>query len=143
MSMPGSSALTFIIPEQTSLTSREALTVKLLHTWYSAGHHVAVLAADTVYADYLDDLLWAREPHSFLPHQRGMGPWKSVAIITAVQDAHGVDILYNATPCPLEQLLENCAHFELVSPDEKDVLRKRFRAYRERGLSPQTQTMQL
>lgn len=107
---------------------------------------VCVVTEDRAAAERVDTALWTFDDASFVPHDmspdvtvRPGGPPDSPVLIT-VQRAVPADVLINlATSVP--ESLDTCprvVEFVDADPARRDAGRRRFVAYRERGIPPVT-----
>ena len=138
----------YILPDGSGLEHRLNLVCKLAEKAQQEGQKTLILCADDNMAAQLDHALWHYRADSFLPHCRSGDPLESeaAAVLTVPPErAAACDVLINLSNETTPDLPRGCNRvFEIVSP-QADVLastRRRYAAYRERGLEPQTHHLQ-
>ena len=138
----------YILPDGSGLEHRLNLVCKLAEKAQQEGQKTLILCADDNMAAQLDHALWHYRADSFLPHCRSGDPLESeaAAVLTVPPErATACDVLINLSNETTPDLPRGCNRvFEIVSP-QADVLastRRRYAAYRERGLEPQTHHLQ-
>lgn len=138
----------YILPDGSGLEHRLDLVCKLAEKAQQEGQKTLILCADDNMAAQLDHALWHYRADSFLPHCRSGDPLESeaAAVLTVPPErAAACDVLINLSNETTPDLPRGCNRvFEIVSP-QADVLastRRRYAAYRERGLEPQTHHLQ-
>ncbi len=106
---------------------------------FDSGQPCLILAASMAQAEALDDLLWAFDPESFIPHQiAGQGDDDAevpVLIVPPGVVSAERPLLLNLREAPVEGIFERV--LEIVPADEaaRGASRERWKAYRERGLA--------
>ena len=138
----------YILPDGSGLEHRLDLVCKLAEKAQQEGQKTLILCADDNMAAQLDHALWHYRADSFLPHCRSGDPLENeaAAVLTVPPErAAACDVLINLGNENIPDLPRGCNRvFEIVSP-QADVLastRRRYAAYRERGLEPQTHHLQ-
>ena len=115
------------------------LVCALVAKAHEAGQPCLILADSMARAEELDDLLWAFDPESFIPHQiAGQGGDDAdvpVLIVPPGVTTAERPLLMNLREAPVEGTFERV--LEIVPADEtaRSASRERWKAYRERGLS--------
>lgn len=119
---------------------RERLACRLAEIAYQRGHQVLILTtADALPA--LDTLLWSFAAASFVPHGRyGVD---EAPVLLAIDDVTDGDVLIPLAPAPPRRLDGFARILEIVggSDPEKQESRRRFRYYRDAGLTPAVHTL--
>ena len=117
---------------------RDAVDVaaKLVAKAYAQHRHVRVLTPDAPTTDVLDELLWVRPKHAFLPHCRARSPLAGetpIVIDDCLEHRGPAAVLINLhiAPPPFFARFERLA--EIVTVDDAEAGRERWRFYRERG----------
>lgn len=106
---------------------------------YDAGRRVHVHAADQDQAHALDELLWTRDPSSFLPHNLiGEGPKPPPPIQIgwdALEPYHHDLLITLASDVPVAWFsrFQQVMEFIPVEETQKQKARDRYRFYRDRG----------
>jgi DNA polymerase-3 subunit chi len=132
----------YVLPDQKD-NGRALLACRLIDKAYTLGHTVYVLAASEAQATALDDLLWTFRQDSFIPHERYplVGEDDSPVLIgTTALTERTAQVLINFTddaPADLDRY-ERVVELVDQHPTVLAKSRERFRAYRERGLTPET-----
>ncbi|WP_074012731.1 DNA polymerase III subunit chi [Candidatus Sodalis sp. SoCistrobi] len=128
------------------LTAVERLACDLAADKWRQGKRVLIACVDDAQALRLDEALWARDPHAFVPHNlAGEGPRYGAPVELCWPQRRG-----NAPRDLLISLLPACADFasafhEVIDfvPDEdalKQLARDRYKAYRSVGFQLTTAT---
>lgn len=134
----------FYVLSQTGPRSRQAFACRLAEKAYRLDHTVHIHAGSRADADHLDDLLWTFRDGSFVPHQRcgsaGGEPPSPVTIGCDDEPIEPGDLLINLCD-EIPAFAEGFPRVaELVSSDaeSKQLSRKRFAAYRDKGHTLET-----
>ena len=134
----------YVLPAGSGLENRLEHTCKLAEKAQQEGFRTLIFCADDNMAAQLDHALWHYRADSFLPHCRSGDPLENeAAVILAIppERVSTCDVLINLSTETIPDLPRGCSRdFEIVSP-QTDVLaatRRRYTAYRERGLEPHT-----
>ncbi|RKW10823.1 MAG: DNA polymerase III subunit chi [Cardiobacterium sp.] len=137
----------YVLPAGSGLENRLELACKLAEKAQQERLKTLILCADEHMAAQLDHALWHYRADSFLTHCRPDDPLQAeAAAVLAVppERVARADVLINLSLENTPDLPRGCSRvLEIVSP-QPDVLhstRARYRAYRERGLDPQTHTL--
>ncbi len=137
----------YVLPAGSGLENRLELACKLAEKAQQERLKTLILCADEHMAAQLDHALWHYRADSFLTHCRPDDPLQAeAAAVLAVppERVARADVLINLSLENTPDLPRGCSRvLEIVSP-QPDVLhstRARYRAYRERGLEPQTHTL--
>ena len=137
----------YVLPAGSGLENRLELACKLAEKAQQKCLKTLILCADEHMAAQLDHALWHYRADSFLTHCRPDDPLQAeAAAVLAVppERVTRADVLINLSLENTPDLPRGCSRvLEIVSP-QPDVLhstRARYRAYRERGLEPQTHTL--
>ena len=137
----------YVLPAGSGLENRLELACKLAEKAQQERLKTLILCADEHMAAQLDHALWHSRADSFLTHCRPDDPLQAeAAAVLAVppERVARADVLINLSLENTPDLPRGCSRvLEIVSP-QPDVLhstRARYRAYRERGLEPQTHTL--
>jgi len=127
---------------------RFTFACRLIEKAYLRGLRVAVLSANTVDAQALDDLLWTFNDQSFVPHRLCSGEESPdadapVHLSTVLDAACAADLLVNLSdrlPTGLERFAR-IAEIIDGDPERRRLGRERFKTYREHQLAPKTHQM--
>jgi DNA polymerase III subunit chi len=137
----------YVLPAGSGLENRLELACKLAEKAQQERLKTLILCADEHMAAQLDHALWHYRADSFLTHCRPDDPLQAEAVAVLAVPPERVaraDVLINLSLENTPDLPRGCSRvLEIVSP-QPDVLhstRARYRAYRERGLDPQTHTL--
>ena len=137
----------YVLPAGSGLENRLELACKLAEKAQQERLKTLILCADEHMAAQLDHALWHYRADRFLTHCRPDDPLQAeAAAVLAVppERVARADVLINLSLENTPDLPRGCSRvLEIVSP-QPDVLhstRARYRAYRERGLEPQTHTL--
>lgn len=136
----------FYVLEEVSADARLRLACRLAEKAFAESQPVFVLASAPEEARQMDDLLWTFRDRSFIPHDlvenAGSHP-PPVLIGTAVEQAPDASVLINLAPL----VPEGCERFaRIIEPLDADEERRkrgreRYRAYRDRGLAPESHAL--
>ena len=134
----------YALPDGSGLENRLELACKLAEKAQQERLKTLIICADEHMAAQLDHALWHYRADSFLTHCRPGDPLEAeAAVLLAVPPERiaRTDVLINLCQETAPDLPRDCARvFEIVTP-QPDVLqstRRRYAAYRERELEPQT-----
>ena len=134
----------YVLPDGSGLENRLELACKLAEKAQQERLKTLIICADEHMAAQLDHALWHYRADSFLTHCRSGDPLGAeAAVLLAVPPERiaRTDVLINLSQETAPDLPRDCARvFEIVTP-QPDVLqstRRRYAAYRERELEPQT-----
>ena len=134
----------YVLPDGSGLENRLELACKLAEQAQPERLKTLIIGADEHRAAQLDHALWHYRADSFLTHCRPGDPLEAeAAVLLAVPPERiaRTDVLINLSQETAPDLPRDCARvFEIVTP-QPDVLqstRRRYAAYRERELEPQT-----
>ncbi len=111
---------------------------------WEQGHRILVRTENRQDADQLDQMMWDYPPGRFLPHGRNGGQDHPVAIATRDEAIPGDrDLVINlcTEPVPEPQRLQRLCEIVPAEPSQRSASRDKFRAYRDRGLAPETHTI--
>lgn len=136
----------FYVTETTAPRDRLRTACRVVEKAYLAGHTVLVWHTDPGELREFDELLWTFGDGSFVPHE-GITPegFASAPVLLTSGDlpGTGIDVLVNLAPevpdCAPQA--HRIAEFIDADPDRRQAGRARFRAYKERGLSPATHNL--
>lgn len=134
----------FYILNQAGQHSRQTFACRLAEKAYRLNHTVHIHAGNRGDADRLDELLWTFRDGSFVPHERlspdGRNDESPVTIGCADEPVEPRDLLIN-----LCDEIPACAEgfprvAELVTSDDdsRQLSRRRFAAYRDKGHTLET-----
>lgn len=132
----------YILADQNP-NGRQLLACRLTEKAYSLGHTVYIHVDNAEEAQRLDDLLWTFRDGSFVPHTlfpAAADDTSPVLIGWHADSAAGADVLINLgaeVPAFFERF-ERIAELVNQEPIVLQTSRQRFRAYRDRGLNPET-----
>jgi DNA polymerase-3 subunit chi len=142
--MTGACQVDFYVLEDESL-SPELLVCRLALMAWEQGNRIIVLVENEAQAKQLDNLMWENPPGRFLPHgvmpQPGFAPVRIVAAHELKKDA--AEVVINLTreavssPERFQRLLELVPYNDA----QRQASREKFRAYRNRGLKPESHTI--
>lgn len=136
---------TFYLIEQLSSpaehVSHEWLACQLAAENWRLGKRVLIACEDQIQAEKLDEMLWQREPHQFVPHNlAGEGPRYGAPVELCWPTKRGSstrDILIN-----LQSSFADCAtafheviDFVPINEQLKQLARKRYKTYRSMGFN--------
>jgi len=131
----------YILPENDQ-QKRWEFSARLAEKAYDRGLDVLILAPNESTAEYLDTLLWSRNPSSFIPHcniERSH-QYSPVGISTKTSDSQHKGILINlgdATPEHTHRF-QRLAEIVIQSPEVLAGTRKLYSSYKSLGYSPNT-----
>ncbi len=140
----------FYVLAEASAAARLKVACRIAEKACLASQSVLVWHTDRGELETLDELLWTFADTSFVPHEwlRAAGPAPPEAPVllgTEPPDAP-MDVLINlglsAEPPPFLERIARVAEIIDGEPSRRDAGRARFKAYRQRGLSPDTHTLQ-
>jgi DNA polymerase-3 subunit chi len=137
----------FYILEQADSQARLRLACRLAEKAWSQSQNVLMLAANAEDARALDDLLWTFRDRSFVPHEiysPGQTPRSTVLISDGTALPAAADVLINLCDRVPEDFTRFARIVEPVDgdPARRQAGRERYRFYRERGLAPDSHTVQ-
>lgn len=125
-------------------TQERLLTAcRLAEKAYRLGHRVYIQTASTREDALLDDLLWTFRQNSFVPHARGQGGGdRECPVLVGHEPPPSFlnEVLINLAE-PIPDSFDRFSRLvEIINQDEatRTAGRRRYRFYRERGLSPVT-----
>ncbi|HZF26673.1 MAG TPA: DNA polymerase III subunit chi [Steroidobacteraceae bacterium] len=134
----------FYILDEADAGARRRLACRLAEKAFAQSSRVLMLTADDEEARQLDDLLWTFRDRSFVPHELATPGRTSAApvLIGTPESASGAsaDILINVS----DRMPDDIARFARIveavdgEPARRQAGRDRYRAYRERGLAPES-----
>ena len=137
----------FYILEQADDQARLRLACRLAEKAWSQSQKVLLVTAGTDEARALDEMLWTFRDRSFVPHEiysPVQAPRSTVLISDGTAPPPEADVLINLC----ERVPEGIERFaRIVEPVDGDPARRqagreRYRWYRERGMSPDSRTVQ-
>jgi DNA polymerase III subunit chi len=141
----------FYVLEGSDHRQRLRFACRLVEKAWLKRHRVRVQFDAGGEVEDFDQLLWTFSDRSFVPHRRAGTPDDTLppALPTVViadgaeADAADGDVLVNLSSAPLPDIGAGSRIAEVVDSDagRRTRGRERFRAYRERGLSPATHEM--
>lgn len=127
----------FICPDQPE-RNRLSWLAYILNRSFPETPSFFVLVDSQETLHYYNEALWSPE-HPFIPHCTAPydGNMPQIVLGTNLQDALGTHCVVNATASPIDptQLSEHALIIEWVTKECKDVLRKRYVAYKQQGLT--------
>lgn len=134
----------FYVLKHAGAAPRETFACRLAEKAYRLEHTVHIHAASRADADRIDDLLWTFRDGSFVPHHRAAGATvdmeSPVTIGCGDEPVDPRDLLINLCD-EIPAFAETFPRVaELVSSDAecKQLSRKRFTEYRDKGHAPET-----
>ena len=134
----------YVLPDEADVKQRLQLTCTLVEKAAQENLRALILCADDDMAAALDELLWSFKPESFIPHSmldEDMAKHATIWLAVPPARINEADVIINLSLDPTPDIPRSCNRiFEIVT-QHSDVLtatRKRFAAYRQRGLEPQT-----
>ena len=134
----------YVLPEEADVKQRLQLTCTLVEKAAQENLRALILCADSDMAAALDELLWSFKPESFIPHSMlddDMAQHANIWLAVPPARVSEADVIINLSLDPTPDIPRSCNRiFEIVT-QHNDILsatRKRFAAYRKRGLEPQT-----
>ncbi|HJS22594.1 MAG TPA: DNA polymerase III subunit chi [Steroidobacteraceae bacterium] len=137
----------FYILEQADGQARLRLACRLAEKAWLQAQKVLMLAAGTDDARALDEMLWTFRDRSFVPHEiyaPSQAPRSTVLISDGTALPAEADVLINLC----DRVPEGFERFpRIVEPVDGDPARRqagreRYRFYRERGMAPESHTVQ-
>jgi DNA polymerase-3 subunit chi len=125
---------------------RRVLACRLIEKAWNAEHRVHVVLDDADAAREFDELLWQFSDISFVPHALAgdaAAQEATVRIGTTADPAGEAEVLVNLSAALPGEPGRFQRIVELVDADEtrRQQGRERFRAYRERGIMPETHNL--
>jgi DNA polymerase-3 subunit chi len=132
--------------ESTAPRDRLRTACRVVEKAYLAGHTVLVWHTDAAELREFDDLLWTFADGTFVPHEViSPNGFASAPVLLSTGDAPEtrIDVLVNLAPevPACATAATRVAEFIDADPDRRQAGRARFRAYKERGLSPSTHNL--
>lgn len=140
----GAQRVDFYVLADEDERARLKLACRLAEKAYLAGQRVFVRAQDATELTSFDELLWSFADRSFVPHESYLDArqWQDTAVLLGCQDSPDADydVLLNLAADIPAAAARAARIIEIVDADEsrRQASRQRFRAYRDRGLNPQT-----
>ncbi|MDH3376708.1 MAG: DNA polymerase III subunit chi [Gammaproteobacteria bacterium] len=135
----------FYLLDTPAANGKLRLACRLADKAFRLGHSVYLQTADTADAERLDALLWTFSQGSFLPHEplaEFDGDFERCAVVVGAVEPPTAftDVLISLSMETPEYFPQFERIVEPVGADEPDraQARQRFRAYRERGVTPST-----
>lgn len=137
----------FYVLEQADSQTRLRLACRLAEKAWSQSQKVLMLAPGADEARTLDDMLWTFRDRSFVPHEiyaPGHAPRSTVLISDGAALPTEADVLINLCDTVPEGFERFARIVEPVDgdPARRQAGRDRFRFYRERGITPDSHTIQ-
>lgn len=133
----------YVLPGEADVKQRLQLTCTLIEKAAQEDLRALVLCADDDMATTLDELLWSFKQESFIPHSLlddEMAKHAKIWLAVPPARVNEADVIINLSLDPIPDIPRSCERiFEIVT-QHSDILtatRKRFAAYRKRGLEPQ------
>lgn len=136
---------TFYLIEQLSSQaepeSHEWLACQLAAVNWRMGKRVLIACEDQVQAEKLDEILWRREPHQFVPHNlAGEGPRYGAPVELSWPTKRGSsarDILINLqlTFADFATAFHEVIDFVPIDEHLKQLARERYKTYRSMGFN--------
>lgn len=134
------------VSQDETLTSEETLACELAGSHWRNGHRVLIACHSETQAIRLDEALWQRPLHSFIPHNlAGEGPRAGAPVELCWPQKRG-----NSPRDILISLLPQIANFASAFPEvidfvpydesAKQLARERYKAYRLAGFQLNTTT---
>lgn len=132
--------------EEASPRARLRTACRVVEKAYLAGQTVLVWHTEVEELREFDDLLWTFSDGSFVPHEpltAGGFDAAPVLLSAGVAPPGAIDVLVNLAPevPACASVAQRVAEFIDGDPDRRQAGRARFRAYKERGLSPATHNL--
>ncbi len=137
----------FYILEESDGLARLRLACRLAEKAWSQSQKVLMLAPGSAEAQTLDEMLWTFRDRSFVPHEiysADRAPRAPVLISDSSGVCGDADVLINLS----DRVPDGFERFaRIVEPIDGDPARRqsgreRFRFYRDRGLAPDSHTIQ-
>jgi DNA polymerase-3 subunit chi len=134
----------FYVAEAAGVDVRQLLACRFAEKAYAARQKVVVLLDDAEQVRRLDELLWTFADGSFVPHDTftdaGTACEAPVALTTGALPAGHSDVLVNLSSGvpPFFESFTRVAEFLDARPEVRAAGRERFKAYRVKGIEPQT-----
>ena len=140
----------FYVLAEASATARLKVACRIAEKAYLASQTVLVWHTDRGELETLDELLWTFADTSFVPHEwlGAGGPAGAEApVLLGMEPPNApMDVLINldfsAEPPPFLAQVARVAEIVDGEPSRRDAGRARFKAYRQKGLSPDTHSLQ-
>lgn len=144
---PAKTLVRFYVFPHADGDARLHLACQLCEKAQQLGQKTVVLCADEKMRADLDTRLWTFRADSFVTHalpESEHAHEAAVLLLVPPERAQRADVIINLSADHQPDIPRGCTRvFEIVSqqPDVLDATRKRFAAYRERGLTPETHTL--
>ncbi len=128
------------------LSAVEALVCDLACERWRAGKRILVACSDEAQAIRLDEALWQRDAHQFVPHNlAGEGPRAGAPVELSWPSRRGSaprDLLINLTPgfADFATAFYEVIDFVPYEESQKQLARERYKAYRVAGFHLTTAT---
>jgi DNA polymerase III subunit chi len=133
----------FYVLEEVSSRARLRTACRVVEKAYLAGNTVLVWHTENDELQELDELLWTFADGSFIPHEPLTTNGFDVApvlLTLGTAPTVPVDVLVNLAPDvpTCAETAQRVAEFIDGDPGRRQAGRNRFRAYKERGIQPNT-----
>ena len=134
----------YVLPDEADVKQRLQLTCTLVEKAAQENLRTLILCADDEMAANLDELLWSFKPESFIPHcllNDEMAKHANIWLAVPPVRVNEADVIINLSLDPNPDIPRSCNRIFEVVTQHSDILiatRKRYAAYRKRGLEPQT-----
>ncbi len=133
-------------PPQADLQAHEWLACQFAADQWRAGKRVLIACENQLQAEKLDEALWQREPHQFVPHNlAGEGPRYGAPVELCWPQKRGNaprDILINLLPqfADFATAFHEVIDFVPIDENLKQLARERYKSYRSVGFNLTTAT---
>jgi len=141
---PGTPSVTFYVLAEASASARLRLACRIADKAYRAGQKVLIWDPDAAELAQLDELLWSfGDDRCFIPHEllvAGVAAEAPVLLSANALPEGPIDVLMNLAE-ELPQFFTRATRvIEVIDGEDRRRAagRARFKAYRERGLQPQS-----
>jgi len=142
--MSGPCRVDFYVLEDSAQSAR-ALACRLSMMAWEQGHTVMVVTTDEAEANEMDQFMWNHPPERFLPHELTESVNAAPICIGTHQQLRpdSAEVIINLTELPIAQAQRYSRLLELVPATDSERLasRRKFVAYRNLGLEPQSHAM--
>jgi DNA polymerase-3 subunit chi len=112
--------------------------VKLAYDHYSKNQKLLILTPDSKASEFIDKLLWAEPPQSFIPHFISQTLLNELIVITEEKNnLNGSKVLLNLSAFPIDFITYKAQVVleleDLSSKAKADVFKKKLQSYQKAG----------
>lgn len=129
--------IAFYVFEEANEQQAKLALCQLIEQWYRAQWTVAILCSSPLEAKQLDDMLWAFDEQSFIPHAvlatNDTAPVRLCLDLSSLMPK--TDVIVNLSSAPLSgiQATQLLAEIVFSEPTVQQSARERYKQYRDQG----------